>query len=647
MLGFLLVRSVGEALDELAALVSLYSSPGADHRRPAGAPRAGRPPSPTPYAACCRRGGCPTGTASTSSATWRPPPPTRRPTWPSGAGPRPPSATRRRWPPGGRARSTTRRSYDDTGLVARFLTNPVAVALAALRGARPDRRARRRSATVTGGGLSPAPDRRRRLVAAAPRVLAPARPRHRRPGAAVRRCRSRSSPRCSAPPADDVGAARARRAVRAVGRLAVPPRGRPAGQPAAARRAGCCCGARRPTPWSRWSRAPGATAGSDRSWSRRRAALAGPRRARLRRPGRPTGAGAPPGGPGCCSPWSLPFAPGRVALRADPRRWSCVAAASRSCRGAVRDRSVWGPPATALGVVPVLLAPWWLPAVLDGAARGAVPRHRPAGRRPSVDALDLLAGRFGGLGAPWWLGVVLAVLALAALVPRATRIAVAGLLDGRRGRRGARRRCSATITLVADRDRRPRPDSGSCVVVLQALLRRRDGRSPGCAPSSAASGSAPRCRCSRSWAWPPLVPLVGLGWWFSRRPTTALADDRDAGIPAYMVQSAETGAGARHPGGPRRRRERPDLHRPPGRRRHDRRGRDHRPAGRGRRVRPPPSATLASRPTPEVVDDPGRPRDRVRRAARARRRRRRPRRSTRPAAWSRRAPRTAPPAPGR
>ena len=49
VLGFLLVRSVGQALDELAALVSLYGSPGQILRRPAGAeepaagPRARRP----------------------------------------------------------------------------------------------------------------------------------------------------------------------------------------------------------------------------------------------------------------------------------------------------------------------------------------------------------------------------------------------------------------------------------------------------------------------------------------------------------------------------------------------------------------------------------------------------------------------------
>ena len=43
---------------------------------------------------------------------------------------------------------------------------------------------------------------------------------------------------------------------------------------------------------------------------------------------------------------------------------------------------------------------------------------------PSTDGLDVLVGRFGELGAPWWLGLVLPVLALLALLPRPTRIGV-------------------------------------------------------------------------------------------------------------------------------------------------------------------------------------------------------------------------------
>ena len=100
-----------------------------------------------------------------------------------------------------------------------------------------------------------------------------------------------------------------------------------------------------------------------------------------------------------------------------------VAAAFLIVRGAVRDRSVWGPPATALALVPALLAPWWIPAIQRGAAEGLL---LDVGRLPApiADGLDLATGRFADLGAPWWLGAILAVLALLALVPRSTRIPV-------------------------------------------------------------------------------------------------------------------------------------------------------------------------------------------------------------------------------
>ncbi len=100
-----------------------------------------------------------------------------------------------------------------------------------------------------------------------------------------------------------------------------------------------------------------------------------------------------------------------------------VAASAFVVRGAVRDRSVWGPPALGLGIPLVLLAPWWLPALWEGAGATTL---LDVGRWPTAatDGVDLLLGRLGDLGAPWWLGVVLPVLALLALVPRATRIGV-------------------------------------------------------------------------------------------------------------------------------------------------------------------------------------------------------------------------------
>ena len=59
-----------------------------------------------------------------------------------------------------------------------------------------------------------------------------------------------------------------------------------------------------------------------------------------------------------------------------------VAAAFGLVPGAVRDRSVWGPPATALAMVPVLLSPWWIPAAARGRERGTGPRGRPPALPP-------------------------------------------------------------------------------------------------------------------------------------------------------------------------------------------------------------------------------------------------------------------------
>ena len=77
----------------------------------------------------------------------------------------------------------------------------------------------------------------------------------------------------------------------------------------------------------------------------------------------------------------------------------------------------------ALAIVPVLLAPWWLPALLHGAGVGLLLDGGllPA---PTPDGTDLALGRFHDLGAPWWLGLVLPALAVLALVPRRTRIPV-------------------------------------------------------------------------------------------------------------------------------------------------------------------------------------------------------------------------------
>ena len=207
----------------------------------------------------------------------------------------------------------------------------------------------------------------------------------------------------------------------------------------------------------------------------------------------------------------------------------------------MRDRSTWAPPATAVAVVPLLLCPWWLPALQHGAGRGL---FLDAGRvpQPPLDGLDLALGRFGDLGAPWWLGLVLPVLAVLALLPRRTRSAVlicwvvalvAAVLAALLGQLrvdlvGVSVPPGSAFLLVAGQ--------GSLLVatVLGAL------------PLTSAS----LLTRSRSWGqavalavvvFAMVLPLGGLVW-FLGFSEPALDQQRDDGIPAYMVVSAEAGA---------------------------------------------------------------------------------------------------------
>ena len=217
-----------------------------------------------------------------------------------------------------------------------------------------------------------------------------------------------------------------------------------------------------------------------------------------------------------------------------------VAAAFAIAPGVMRDRSVWGPPAAAVATVPALLAPWWLPAILHGSTQGLL---LDAGRLPTppLDNLDLLTGRLGDLGAPWWLGGVLALLALLSLLPRFTRIpvlvcwmvalvaavAAAGL--------GTVSLALAATTTVAG--------LGFLLVVLQGTFV--------VAAMIGAQGLAAR-GAGTTWSWrrgvavlvglaAAAVPLGGLAW-FVVGGQDQLNQGSDTGIPAYMVQSSMLGA---------------------------------------------------------------------------------------------------------
>ena len=207
-------------------------------------------------------------------------------------------------------------------------------------------------------------------------------------------------------------------------------------------------------------------------------------------------------------------------------------------RSAMSDRSVWGPPAAAMAAVPVLLAPWWLPALLNGAGAGL---FFDAGRvpMPEVGFQELLLGRLGDAGAPWWLGLVFVVFAALALIPRPTRIpvlvcwvvalgtallaAVLSLVDFE----------FATITTG--------PGLGFLVVLLQAVFI--------VAAVIGGHGFLRTLPSAARWRRPAvgtvallatLVPAIGLGW-FAVGGDSQLGDDTDTGIPAYMVQTAMTG----------------------------------------------------------------------------------------------------------
>jgi GT2 family glycosyltransferase len=210
--------------------------------------------------------------------------------------------------------------------------------------------------------------------------------------------------------------------------------------------------------------------------------------------------------------------------------------------GLMRDRSVWAPPVAMVATVLVLLAPWWLPAVMRGATRSLL---LDSGRlpEPNLGFEELLGGRLpGDLGGPWWLGVALLVMAVMALVPSRTRIPVLVVWIV------ALVAALTSAALGAFHFELPvgdaRPGLGFFLVVLRGAFV--------VALFIAIHGLATRARRTGT----PLrrlvpvvmtviaavVPVVGLAWFVIQGPGE-LTDERDTGIPAYMVQDALRGPG--------------------------------------------------------------------------------------------------------
>lgn len=530
MIGFLLVRAVGEALDDLAALLSIYAHPG-EVRAARRARRARGPlleerarPLLAPWWLPYRHGLDFLGDLVTAATNQAQDVAERRRI---AAAQHAPASTV------ARPRTEEDELAEDTGAVARFLTNPVALALAvivlaALVGAR------EAVGSVAGGGLSPTPSGVSdwwRLqtetwhplgtgtAVPAPPYLLPlallATLLGGSPSAAVSVVLVLAVP---------VGLWGAWRFLRVVGRLVTP-----TGAPRWALLWGSATWALVPVASGGWGdgRLGVVVVAALLPWLAHAAlGFADPDADHRWRAAWRTGLLLAVGTSFAPVLWLFAVLLGLVVL----------AAAFAIVRGAGRDRSVWGPPATAVGLVPLLLAPWWIPAIQRGAAEALL---LDVGRLPGpdVDGLGLVTGRLGDLGAPWWLGVVLAVLAVLALVPRATRIpvlvcwvvaAVAAVLAAVLG--------TVTVSMAATS---ADAGLGALVVVLQGALV--VAVTTGAIAAGQGDATWRRVAAVGLALVAAAVPVGGLAWWFAGSDP-ALADGIDTDIPVYMVQSSESGA---------------------------------------------------------------------------------------------------------
>lgn len=530
MVGFLLVRAVGEALDDLAALLSIYAHPGQVRaarraRRELGVVDEERArPLLAPWWLPYRHGLDFLGDLVAAATNQAQDVAERRR---AAAAEHAPASTV------ARPRSDEDELTEDTGAVARFLTNPVALALAlvvvaALVGARDA------LGEVAGGGLSPVPAGVSdwwRLHAETWHPLGtgtavPAPPYL--PVLALLAVALGGSPAAAVSAvlvlAVPLGLWGAWRLLRVVGRLVTP-----TGAPRWALLWGATTWAVVPIASGAWGDGRlGVVVGSALLPWLAHAALgfADPAADRRWRAAWRTG---------LLLTLTAAFAP-VLWLFAVLLGLVVVAAAFAIVRGVGHDRSVWGPPATALGLVPLLLSPWWLPAIQRGAAEALL---LDVGRLPApeVDGVALVTGRLADLGAPWWLGAVLAALAVLALVPRMTRVpvlvcwvvaVVAAVLAGVLG--------TVSVSLAA-----ATADAGLSVlmVVLQGAF-----------VVAVTTGAIGLANGSATWrrvgagvlaVVAAAVPVGGLAWWFAGSDP-AIADGVDTDIPVYMVQSSEAGA---------------------------------------------------------------------------------------------------------
>ena len=205
--------------------------------------------------------------------------------------------------------------------------------------------------------------------------------------------------------------------------------------------------------------------------------------------------------------------------------------------GVVRQRSVIGPPLVAVGIVPVLLLPWVVPLILQGRAGGLL---LEGGRLPAaaIARWDLLIGVAGSDPTPFFLGAIVAGLAVLSLVPRGPRILVTGAWIVAFA--------AVVVALLLSLVRVPvlggsaRPGLGVLVVIIQGAF------------ITAVVLAGEELTHQLSGVWRRVVGisgslllgmmvLVGTGW-FVLEGHDQLTTDKDSTVPAYMVDSSLEGS---------------------------------------------------------------------------------------------------------
>ncbi|MFT4263063.1 MAG: glycosyltransferase family 2 protein [Nocardioides sp.] len=203
-------------------------------------------------------------------------------------------------------------------------------------------------------------------------------------------------------------------------------------------------------------------------------------------------------------------------------------------------RSIWGPPAVALAVPVCLLAAWWVPALRHGAG---VSLLMDAGRPPShaIAGWQLAVGRLGDLGAPWWMGSALPVLAVVALASGRARIpvlacwligVVAGLVA----------LALSPVTLHVGATAAPVGTAFLLVLVQGAAIVAIVLGAQGALSSSPGVRGLLRIGVAVLLAAAALVPVAGGLAWAVTGDHGELGDSAASVVPAYMLEDAERGA---------------------------------------------------------------------------------------------------------